>query len=368
MRKIILLSTVVLLALGLAMASSTAAFEIITAEDIKQNTVTTDMFIKLADNFIVLYDASGSMADEFKDGIQKLDAQLRILQQQNIILPELGYNAGLYKFTPFKTHYEMQTYDRMAFQRAIDTLPDTKTAGSFVGQPTPLAEGIAKLDPILAKLTGKTAIFIFTDGTYTYNRVTKQRPLDAAKALAAKHNVCFYLISSATTPKAKKYLDDMAALNECSRVIPFEALYHNPVWTVGALFLVKSTVSVETVTEKRVMGAKVRDINFAWDQKAIKPGDHENLKQVAEFLDRNPKSYVVLAGFTDSTGDPEYNLYLSRKRAESAKNYILEKSRIDPDRVVLQWYGAKNFIADNDTEEGRFKNRRVEIAIGFQRD
>ncbi len=368
MPKRIYSSSLALFAAVLMLASPASAFEIITEEDIQQKTITEDMFIKLADNFIVLYDASGSMADEFKDGIQKLDAQRRIMLQQNIILPELGYNAGLYKFTPFKTHYEMQTYDRMAFQRAIDTLPNTKTAGSFVGQPTPLAEGIAKLDPILAKLTGKTAIFIFTDGTYTYNRVTKQRPLDAAKALAAKHDVCFYLISSATTPKAEKYLEDMAALNECSRVIPFEALYHNPVWTVGALFLVKSTVSVETVTEKRVMGAKVRDINFAWDQKAIKPGDHENLKQVAEFLDRNPKSYVVLAGFTDSTGDPEYNLYLSRKRAESAKNYILEKSRIDPDRVVLQWYGAKNFIADNDTEEGRFKNRRVEIAIGFQRD
>jgi OOP family OmpA-OmpF porin len=367
MRKFILLATVAFIAVGLVMASSATAFEIITAEDVKQNTVTKDMFIKLADNFIVLYDASGSMADEFKEGIQKLDAELRILRQQNAILPELGYNAGLYKFTPFKPHYEMQIYDRVAFQRAIDTLPDTKTAGNFAGQPTPLAEGIAKLDPILAKLSGKTAIFIFTDGTYTYNRVTKQRPLDAAKALEEKYNICFYLISSATTPKAERLLNDMAALNECSRVIPFEALYNNPVWTLGTLYLVKSTVSVETVTEQRVMGVKVRDINFAFDQKAIKPGDHENLKQVAEFLDRNPKAYVVLAGFTDSKGDPEYNLHLSQTRAQSAKNYILEQSRIDPDRVILHWYGATNFIADNDTEEGRFKNRRVEIAIGFQR-
>ena len=88
---------------------------------------------------------------------------------------------------------------------------------------------------------------------------------------------------------------------------------------------------------------------------------------MAEFLQRNPKSYAVLAGYTDSTGDQEYNLYLSRKRAESAKNYILEQSRIDPDRVVLHWYGATNYVADNSTEEGRFKNRRVEIAIGFQK-
>jgi outer membrane protein OmpA-like peptidoglycan-associated protein len=73
----------------------------------------------------------------------------------------------------------------------------------------------------------------------------------------------------------------------------------------------------------------------------------------------------VLAGFTDNVGDPEYNLQLSRMRAESAKNYILTQSRIDPNRVIVMWYGATNFIADNDTEEGRAKNRRVEIAIGM---
>jgi outer membrane protein OmpA-like peptidoglycan-associated protein len=73
----------------------------------------------------------------------------------------------------------------------------------------------------------------------------------------------------------------------------------------------------------------------------------------------------VLAGFTDNVGDAEYNLKLSRMRAESAKNYILTQSRIDNDRVIAMWYGATNFIADNDTEEGRMKNRRVEIAIGM---
>jgi OOP family OmpA-OmpF porin len=366
MRKAIFLSTVVLFAAGLMMASSTAAFEIITTEDIQKNIITQDMLIRTADNFIILYDASGSMNEDYKAGVKKIDAELQILRQQNAILPELGYMAGLYQFTPFKTHYEMQTYDRVAFQRAIDGLPNTENAGSFVGQPTPLAEGIAKLDPILAKLSGKTVVFVFSDGTYTYDRVTKQRPLDVAKPLADKYNVCFYLISSATTPKAAKLLDDMAAINECSRVIPFSALYQNPVWGLGALFIVKSTVMVETVTDKRISGVEVRDINFAWDQKAIKPGDHENLKQVAEFLQSNPTSYAVLAGFTDSTGDPEYNLHLSQMRAQSAKNYILEQSRIDPNRVILHWYGATNFVADNDTEEGRFKNRRVEIAIGFQ--
>ncbi|MBL0715278.1 MAG: hypothetical protein JJV98_16435, partial [Desulfosarcina sp.] len=97
------------------LGGSAQAFEIITAEDIQKNIVTRNMLIRTADNFIILYDASGSMADEYQAGIKKIDAELEILRQQNAILPELGYTAGLYKFTPFKAYYEMQTYDRVAF-------------------------------------------------------------------------------------------------------------------------------------------------------------------------------------------------------------------------------------------------------------
>jgi OOP family OmpA-OmpF porin len=350
---------------ALLLAVPVGAFKIITKDDITRNIITRDMLVRTADNFIVLYDASGSMAEEYMAGVQMLDAELQILRQQNAILPELGYNAGLYSFTPFKAYYDMQPYNRVEFQRAIDQLPNTKTAGSFADQPTPLAEGIAALDPILAKLSGKTVVFVFSDGTYTYNRVTKQRPLDAARSLVDKYDVCFYLISSAKTPEAANRLNAIAALNECSRVVAFSAFYQNPVWGQGPLFVVKSAVQVQTVTDRKIVGAEANDINFAFDQDAIEVRDHDNLKQVANFLQNNPKAYAVLAGFTDNSGNPEYNLHLSRMRAQSAKNYILEQSHIDPDRVVPLWYGATNFIAPNDTSEGRAQNRRVEIAIGM---
>jgi len=305
------------------------------------------------------------MADEYQPGVQKLDAELQIMQQQSAILPELGYMAGLYTFTPFKAYYEMQSYNQEAFQQAIDKLPSTKTAGNFAGQPTPLAEGIAQLDPILAKLQGKTAVFIFSDGTYTFDKVTRKRPLDVAKPLVDKYDVCLYLVSSASSAKAEKLLNDLAALNECSRVIPFDALYQNPVWAAGALFVAKSTVQIVTVTDRKVVGAEVNDINFAYDQVEIQPEYHDNLRKVAGFLQENPKAFVVLAGFSDNSGNSEYNLKLSRMRAQNAKNYILEQSRIDPERVMLFWYGATNYVADNDTPEGRAKNRRVEVAIGM---
>jgi OOP family OmpA-OmpF porin len=307
------------------------------------------------------------MADPYKEGVQKLDAELQILAQQNAILPELGYNAGLYLFTPFKTYYEMQPYKREEFKRALDRLPNTKTAGSYAGQPTPLAEGIKNLDPILAKLSGKTAIFIFSDGTYTFGG-QKLRPLDMARNLVKKYNVCFYLISSATTPKAEKLLADMASLNECSRVIAFDQLYQNPVYGTGPLYVVGSKVEVKTVSELKVVGIKPENVLFEFDQLDPSLDSRDRLTLVADFLQNNPDTFAVLAGFTDSVGNPEYNLKLSRMRSQNVKNYILEQqSHIDIDRIILFWFGSINPVAPNDTDEGRSKNRRVEIAIGFMK-
>jgi outer membrane protein OmpA-like peptidoglycan-associated protein len=160
-------------------------------------------------------------------------------------------------------------------------------------------------------------------------------------------------------------LSDIAALNECSQVIPFDALYNNPVWGAGPLYVVNSTQEVVTTTSKKIVGAKASNVLFAFDQEEILQSDYENLNKVAKFLQDNPKAFAVLAGFTDNYGDQEYNLKLSKRRVASAKKYILSKGNIASDRIVTHWYGATNFVAPNDTEEGRQKNRRVEIAIGF---
>jgi OOP family OmpA-OmpF porin len=353
---------VIIAAVSIFTVAQVSAFEIITAEDFKQNIITKDILIRTADNFIVLYDASGSMADEYKEGVKKIDAQLQILEQQNEILPELGYKAGLYTFTPFKKYYEMKTYIKVDFRYAIDRLPNTKTGG-FVGQPTPLAEGIKALDPILANLSGKTAVFLFSDGTYQLGG-QKLRPLDMARNLVEKYNVNFYLISSATTAKAEKVLADIAALNEGSRVIPFDALYQNPVYGLGPLYVIDSRVEVETITDSKIVGVKTENIHFEFDGVEVPPDSHENLKMLGKFLEDNPDTFAVLAGFSDNAGNEEYNLKLSRMRSQSVKNFILEQSRIDPDRVILFWYGNTNPVASNDTAEGRQKNRRVEIAVG----
>jgi OOP family OmpA-OmpF porin len=356
--------TVLLTGLFFAAVTSVSAFEVITKEDIQQKVVPEDVYIKQADNFIVLFDSSRSMAETYPgSGGQKIEAAKQILRQQNDILPNLDWNAGLYTFTPWKEYYGMAPYNKQAYGQAIDSLPTTRTSSDIVQQRTPLADGIDRLNPILAKLSGRTAVFIFTDGTYQRVEPKKLWPLDAARQVARDHDVCFYFISSAKPGKPQKLLDDMAKVNACSRVIPFDDVYNKPMYGAGFLYVVKSTENVVTTTETRITGVKIPDVRFAFNKFDVLPEYQPDLNKLADFLKSNPQANVVLAGFTDNVGTEAYNLPLSKRRVESVANYLKQQG-VGMDRMTLLWYGQTNPIADNSTPEGRAKNRRVEIAVG----
>ena len=340
-------------------ASTLPAAEVITEQDIVQKVVQKEDFIKTADNFIILFDSSDSMKEFVDKGTKetKYDVVKKILGERQRMLPDLGYNAGLYIYTPFQEVYPMGPYDPAKFLAAIDNLP-AEPKGR-----TPLPEGIRAIGPVLEKLSGKTAVFIFSDGTFNHLTGVKL-PEDHTRELAEQHNVCFYMISSATKYPAEKRLTDMSKANACSRVIPIEAFINNPGYMTGALYTVKASAVVETTTEARIAGLKAQDGNFAFNRDDIRPEFQSELNEVGTFLNNNPDAYVMLVGYTDSIGSEEYNLDLSLRRANSAANYLTSNHNIDRDRIVVNYYGEANPIASNDTEEGRAQNRRVEVAVG----
>ncbi len=104
------------------------------------------------------------------------------------------------------------------------------------------------------------------------------------------------------------------------------------------------------------------DIHFEFDKAIIKPESYPILDSVAQWLKENPNMIVEIAGHTDSIGSAEYNLSLSRRRAEAVRQYLIKKG-ISPHRLYARGYGETQPIADNGTEEGRAKNRRVEIRV-----
>ncbi len=330
--------------------------------------------VKVADNFIVLFDASGSMQDQYKfTGQKKIELAKQIYESRTARLPDLDWKAGLYLYTPWKSFYEMQPFNKEAYVEALDQLAAYKPTLRYKNQPTPLGDAIKNLVPILAKLSGETAVFIFSDGQFTLSQ-PKIWPVAAAREIASKQDVCFYIISSAQTPKSEKLVHDIASVNTCSRVFSFDAVLSRPEYTTAALYMVRDRAIVETELISKVVGVELNNILFDYNRTDIRSKYDDELDALAKYLEKNPEAYVVLEGFADSTGDPIYNLDLSRRRAESVKNYLLQReifsaaeaniSAVAEKRLVTLWYGKDLPVASNDTAEGRQLNRRVRLTVG----
>ena len=361
MRKNFKFKSMVMMVVFLSMMIGVSfAAEAVVEKEKVPGVIVTEEIIKTADNFIVLFDSSSSMKEPFQDtGLTTLDAAKKLLKDRNEILPDLGYNAGLYLFTPFKPIYMMQKYDRDKFAAAIDQLP-AKASGA-----TLIQQGLLKLDGVLSGLSGRTVVFLFTDGSYS-QMPGSRKPVEIAKGLADKYNVCFYVISTAKGDQEKEVLKAVASINECSRVVPFDQVFEKPVYLAGALFIIETRIEKFLTTTYRLADVKIDNILFNFDSVQVRSEYNDELTILGEFLKNNPSTYVVLTGFTDNAGSPEYNLGLARRRAESIEAYLIEKFNVSVGQIVTQWYGIADPVAGNDTDDGRRQNRRVEtIVMGF---
>jgi OOP family OmpA-OmpF porin len=352
------LTLAVLAIMVFAIGNGVQAGEIIFADDLKQNTVTKEVLVRAADNVIVLVDSSSSMGETNK-AYNKANYQLEreALSAGFQRLPDLGYNIGVYRFTPWEVVYPMQKFDAAGVAEALNKLPD-KPAG-----PTPLLKGLDELESVLKGLSGKTYVYIFSDGGYIKLK-DRPSPWEKTAMLAHEYDVCFQIIDYSAQERERKIVADMANANWCSRVIPFDSYVTQPYYAIGPLFYTRWDTEIESMSEKKVAGYKVKNLLFDLDQYDLTPAAKEELAEVGKFMSAHPTAYAVLFGFTDDTGREEYNMQLSRRRAESVANYLYYNFNLSSDRVIPIWYGAANPIASNDTDAGRAKNRRVEISIG----
>jgi OOP family OmpA-OmpF porin len=105
----------------------------------------------------------------------------------------------------------------------------------------------------------------------------------------------------------------------------------------------------------------VYGIYFDLDSYTIKPESEPTIKAIAEMLKANSSLEVYIIGHTDMTGELEYNMELSGKRAEAVVYALVEKYDIAADRLMARGVGPLSPVSTNKTEEGRKLNRRVEL-------
>lgn len=116
------------------------------------------------------------------------------------------------------------------------------------------------------------------------------------------------------------------------------------------------------------IGAAVRitlsgNVLFDFDSAELRDEAQAELQRVTEILSGYPGARVVVEGHTDSEGSDSYNLELSAKRAESVRDYLVAAGSLVDGTARIASYGESRPVAENETDEGRQANRRVDIIV-----
>lgn len=106
----------------------------------------------------------------------------------------------------------------------------------------------------------------------------------------------------------------------------------------------------------------VNEVFFDFDQYSIKSDAVPTVNKLVNIIKKYAKTYNIIQGHTDDSGNEEYNLSLSFKRADEVKHFLVNNG-ISADRINAYGVGDTQPVASNDTENGRAKNRRVLIWI-----
>lgn len=351
-------------------------------------------YAQKVDNFIVILDTSGSMAEPYKGEI-KLNTAREIVSRMNATIPDLNLKGELRMFGRIATFSQQFTqllwgptnYSKSGLDSGLQ-----KVERGRGESPLNLAINAAAGD--FASIQGRTAVIIVTDANKEY--MNYDAAVKAAQGMKAQYGdrLCIYPVQIGKDPEAKKVLDKIAGAGQCGFATNVAQISSSGDMAafVEQVFLTK--VEKVEVVEKVVVvkkpapmdtdgdgvyddqdqcpntpkGAKVdergcwvlSDVFFDFDKYNIKPQFDSELDAVAKVLNNNPSVKIQIEGNTDNIGKKKYNMGLSERRAKSVMEYLV-KAGIDKNRLSIIGYGFSRPIATNSTPEGRALNRRVEL-------
>jgi outer membrane protein OmpA-like peptidoglycan-associated protein len=174
-----------------------------------------------------------------------------------------------------------------------------------------------------------------------------------------------YMAARLSRPERQVHVSLYVAINGINN---FKETYNHPVVLLEVvetkvMETEKVTVNAEAMAKDlgRTGHVSIYGIYFDTDKAEIKPGSEPTVKEMAKLLRENPGLKVYIVGHTDNVGSLTYNLDLSQRRAESVVKALVTLHGADRTRMVANGVGPLAPMASNKTEEGRSKNRRVEL-------
>lgn len=131
-------------------------------------------------------------------------------------------------------------------------------------------------------------------------------------------------------------------------------------------WLEEQIVALATTESDRGLVMTLGDVLFDTGQAELKNSASRTVLKLVQFLQLNPKRVVRIEGYTDSTGNAEDNLKLSRDRAQSVADMLVDLG-VDEKRITVMGYGDQYPVEVNASERGRAQNRRVEIVFSDEK-
>ena len=328
------------------------------------------------ETFMVILDASSTMSEEGKFQMAK-----EVASRMNQTIPDMPLVAALRTLGENRTNETRLVYGTTRYKRG-----DLESA--IVGVrgfgATPLGHAIEAASEDLRTTRGNTAVIIFSDG-----KETDRTALVAAEIMKEElgGRLCIYTVLFGDDPAGRSLMEQIARVGECGYFVSAEEIYPSEGMATLAenIFLEKAAellpVGARLDSDEDGVpddldqcpetpeGATVNSVGcwafegvvlFDFGRYDIKPEAYPFLNEVVTILKMNPETKVEIEGHTDNVGTAEYNQRLSEERAKVIMDYLVENG-IDAERLSQKGYGVTQPVASNETEEGRAKNRRVEL-------
>jgi outer membrane protein OmpA-like peptidoglycan-associated protein len=142
-------------------------------------------------------------------------------------------------------------------------------------------------------------------------------------------------------------------------------MYKNMSLEIPAMSITDTKIAKQIMLDKIQVGYSqvIRNIYFDFGTAQLKSASNPELDKLLKVLEENPRYLIEISGHTDNIGGADFNLWLSKRRAQAVVNYMVKKGQSES-RFLVEGYGEERPMASNDDEEnGRELNRRVEFRV-----
>ncbi len=341
-----------------------------------------------------MLDSSGSLSLAH-EGRTKLNIAKDVVNRMNRTIPEMNLTGALRTFGMSSSSlgfrdktdllYGVTSYSTADFEGSLDGVWPPKGR-------SPLGLALTKAGDDLADTQGSIAVIVVSDA-----EEMNMSPVQAAKELKGRYGerLCIYTVHIGNNSEGKAKMDMISEAGKCGFAAKVDDISTQEGMTgfVTDVFLEKSgrraapvpvPVPAPMPTPKDSDGDGVYDdkddcpntpkaakvnsvgcwvlkgLNFDYDKWDVKSRYNHLLDGLVKILNNNDAMKLEIQGHTDNRGSAAYNKGLSKKRADSVMDYLVNKG-VAPGRLTTAGYGFDNPAASNETNEGRAENRRVEL-------